>query len=168
MITSGRATLNTQDSGFLLRNITRKQLQSLVKIRKADNRIIYWLPQNILDNTLAAFETGGKTLADLKTNEPYLGPANVPGEFGERLFLQGPWVNKIDFNILKRTKIKERYTLDFRAQFLNAFNISNFFISGLADASGQGIAATFGQTRTAFRDITVSSTNDPGGRLIEF
>ena len=168
LITSGRATLNTQDSGFLLRNITRKQLQSLVKIRKADNRIIYWLPQNLIDNTLAAFETGGKTLADLKTNEPYLSPANVPGEFGERLFLQGPWVNRMDFNLLKRTKIKERYTMDFRAQFINAFNISNFFISGLADANTQGIATTFGQTRTAFRDFTVSGTNDPGGRLIEF
>jgi hypothetical protein len=168
LITSGRATLNTQDSGFILRNITRKQLQSLVKIRKAENRIIYWLPQNLIDNTLAAFETGGKTLADLKPNEPYLAPANVPGEFGERLFLQGPWQQRLDFNVLKRTKIGERYTVDFRAQFLNAFNVSNFFISGLADASSQGIAATFGQTRTAFRDITVSGTNDPGGRLIEF
>jgi hypothetical protein len=168
LITSGRATLNSQDSGFYLRNITRRELQKLVKIRKADNRIIYWLPQNIIDNTLAAFETGGKTLADLKPNEPYLGPANVAGEFGERLFLQGPWQQRIDFNVLKRTKIKERYTVDFRVQFLNAFNVSNFFISGLADASSQGIAATFGQTRTAFRDITVSGTNDPGGRLIEF
>ncbi len=168
LITSGRATLNSQDSGFLLRNITRKQLQSLVKIRKADNRIVYWLPQNLIDNTLAAFETGGKTLADLKTNEPYLGPANVAGEFGERLFLQGPWQSRMDFNLLKRTKIKERFTMDFRAQFINAFNISNFFLSALADANTQGIAATFGQTRTAFRDITVSGTNDPGGRLIEF
>jgi hypothetical protein len=168
LITSGRATLNTQDSGFILKNITRRELQKLVEIRKADNRIIYWLPQSLIDNTLAAFETGGKTLNDLKTSEPYLAPANVPGEFGERLFLQGPWQQRIDFNVLKRTKIKERYTLDFRAQFLNAFNLSNFFISGLADASSQGIAATFGQTRTAFRDITVSGTNDPGGRLIEF
>lgn len=168
LITSGRATLNTQDSGFILRNITRQQLQDLVKIRKADNRIIYWLPQTLIDNTLAAFETGGKTLADLKTNEPYLAPANVPGEFGERLFLQGPWQQRIDFNVLKRTRVFEKYTVDFRAQFLNAFNLPNFFISSLADAASQGIAATFGQTRTAFRDITVSGTNDPGGRLIEF
>jgi len=29
-------------------------------------------------------------------------------------------------------------------------------------------AAAFGQTRNAFRDFTVSGTNDPGGRLIEF
>lgn len=168
LITSGRATLNTQDSGFILKNITRRELQKLVDIRKADNRIIYWLPQSIIDNSLAAFETGGKTLSDLKPNEPYLAPATTPGEFGERLFLQGPWQQRIDLNVLKRTKVGEKFTVDLRAQFLNAFNMTDFFISGLADASGQGIAASFGQTRTAFRDITVSGTNDPGGRLIEF
>ena len=168
LITSGRATLNTQDSGFILKNITRSQLQKLVDIRKADNRIIYWLPQAIIDNSLAAFETGGKTLADLKPSEPYLAPPTTPGEFGERFFLQGPWQQRVDLNILKRTKVGEKFTVDFRAQFLNAFNITDFFISSLADASGQGIAASFGQTRTAFRDITVSGTNDPGGRLIEF
>ncbi|MEK7832197.1 MAG: hypothetical protein AAB401_13975, partial [Acidobacteriota bacterium] len=168
LITSGRATFNTQDSGFILKNINRRDLQKLVDIRKGDNRIIYWLPQSLIDNTLAAFETGGKTLADLKPNEPYLAPANVPGEFGERLFLKGPWQQRIDLNVLKRTKVGEKFTVDLRAQFLNAFNMADFFISGLADASNQGIAATFGQTRTAFRDITVSGTNDPGGRLIEF
>ncbi|MGH9767271.1 MAG: hypothetical protein ACREAB_07535 [Blastocatellia bacterium] len=30
------------------------------------------------------------------------------------------------------------------------------------------VGAAFGQTRNAFRDFTVSGTNDPGGRLIEF
>lgn len=168
LVTSGRATFNGNDSGFILRNITRRQLQKMIEIRKSPNGIVYWLPQSIIDNTLAAFETGGKTLADLKPNEPYLGPANVAGELGERLFLQGPWQQRIDFNVLKRTKITERVNIEFRAQFLNAFNISNFFISSLADASSQGIGSQFGQTRTAFRDITVSGTNDPGGRLIEF
>ncbi len=168
LITAGRATLNQNDSGFILRNITRKQLQDMIQIRKESNGIVYWLPQSIIDNTLAAFELGGKSLADLKPNEPHLGPANVPGEFGERLFLQGPWQQRIDLNVLKRTRITERVNVEFRAQFLNAFNIANFFLSALADANSQGIGAQFGQTRTAFRDITVSGTNDPGGRLIEF
>jgi hypothetical protein len=168
LITSGRATLNQNDSGFILRNITRKQLQDMIEIRKDPNGIVYWLPQAIIDNTLAAFELGGKSLADLKPNEPHLGPASSPGEFGERLFLQGPWQQRIDLNVLKRTRITERVNVEFRAQFLNAFNIANFFLAALADANSQGIGAQFGQTRTAFRDITVSGTNDPGGRLIEF
>jgi hypothetical protein len=168
LITSGRATFNQNDSGFILRNITRRQLQDMIEIRKEPNGIVFWLPQSIIDNTLAAFELGGKTLADLKPNEPHLGPANDPGQLGERLFLQGPWQQRIDLNVLKRTRITERFNVEFRAQFLNAFNIANFFLSSLADASSSGIGAQFGQTRTAFRDITVSGTNDPGGRLIEF
>jgi hypothetical protein len=63
--------------------------------------------------------------------------------------------------------------MDFRAQFLNAFNYQNFFIGSLDSVNspilgGGGIGAQFGQTRSAYRDVTVSGTNDPGGRLIEF
>ncbi len=168
LLTSGRATLNSQDSGVVLHNITRRQLQKLIQIRKAPNGLVYWLPQNLIDNSLAAFEVGGKTLADLKPNEPYIGPPTTPGQFGQRVFLQGPWQQKIDLNVLKRTRVTERVNVEFRAQFLNAFNIANFFIGGLGDVSTSGIGAQFGQTRVAYRDITVSGTNDPGGRLIEF
>jgi hypothetical protein len=31
-----------------------------------------------------------------------------------------------------------------------------------------GVGATFGQTASAYRDITVSGSSDPGGRIIEF
>jgi hypothetical protein len=168
LLTSGRATLNSQDSGVELRNITRRQLQKMIEIRKTPNGLVYWLPQSLIDNSLAAFEVGGKTLNDLKLNEPYIGPPTTSGEFGERVFLQGPWQQKIDLNILKRTRVTERVNVEFRAQFLNAFNIANFFIGGLGDVSTGGVGAQFGQTRVAYRDITVSGTNDPGGRLIEF
>jgi hypothetical protein len=168
LLTSGRATLNSQDSGVALNNITRRQLQDLIQIRKTPNGLVYWLPQNIIDNSLAAFEVGGKTLADLKTSEPYIGPPTTPGVFGQRVFLYGPWQQRIDLNILKRTKLTERVNMEFRAQFLNAFNIANFFLGGLGEVNSSSIGAQFGQTRTAFRDITVSGTNDPGGRLIEF
>ncbi len=168
LLTSGRATLNSQDSGVVLHNLTRRQLQKLIQIRKAPNGVVYWLPQNLIDNSLAAFEVGGKTLADLKPNEPYIGPPTTPGQFGQRVFIYGPWQQKIDLNILKRTRVTERVNVEFRAQFLNAFNIANFFIGGLGEVNSSGIGAQFGQTRTAYRDITVSGTNDPGGRLIEF
>ena len=32
----------------------------------------------------------------------------------------------------------------------------------------EGPGARYGEIRTAYRDITVSGTNDPGGRLVEF
>jgi len=176
-LTGGRFTfnqnINTLDNGVVLQNITTKQLQSLVKIRKDPGNLVYWLPQTIIDNTLAAFEAGGKTLADLKPGEPYIGPPTTPGKLGARIFLYGPWQKRIDLNILKRTRITEKLTMDFRAQFLNAFNYQNFFIGGLDSVNspiltGGGIGAQFGQTRSAYRDVTVSGTNDPGGRLIEF
>ena len=70
---------------------------------------------------------------------------------------------------MKRTNITEKTNLEFRVQFLNAFNQSSITIRGAAtNSSILSIGDTFGQTRNAFRDFTVSGTNDPGGRLIEF
>lgn len=37
-----------------------------------------------------------------------------------------------------------------------------------AKGNTQGINDAFGQITDAYRDITVSGTNDPGGRVIEF
>lgn len=176
-LTGGRFTfnqnINTLDNGVILHNINTNQLQSLVQIRQTPGGLVYWLPQAIIDNTLAAFEAGGKTLADLNPNAPYIGPPTTPGKLGARVYLYGPWQKRIDLNILKRTRITERVTFDFRVQFLNAFNYQNFFIGGLDSVNspilgGGGIGAQFGQTRSAYRDVTVSGTNDPGGRLIEF
>ena len=70
---------------------------------------------------------------------------------------------------MKRTKITEKTNFELRVQFLNAFNQSSITIRAVGNNSdAQGIGATFGQTTNAFRDFTVSGTNDPGGRLIEF
>ena len=95
--TSGRMTFNQNDSGVVLHSITAGQLQDMMQIRKVtqlSNGVpqgaVYFLPQSLIDNTLAAFEVGGKTLANLDPNQPYIGPANTPGELGQRLFLYGP------------------------------------------------------------------------------
>jgi len=175
LLTSGRQTFNNRESGVVLHNITRGQLQDLVKIRKesvcdATGRcqgIIYWLPRDIIDNTLAAFELNNRALDPSK---PYIGPPTTPGQLGSRVFLYGPWTSRFDINLMKRTKITERTSFEFRVQFLNAFNQSSITIRDPdtnADTSGVN-ATAFGQTRNAFRDFTVSGTNDPGGRLIEF
>ena len=88
-LTSGRLTFNNRDSGVVLQNITQQQLQDLVKIRKtsvcdpttgACQGIVYWLPQDIIDNTMAAFEVGGKTLANLDPTKPFIGPPTTPGQ----------------------------------------------------------------------------------------
>ena len=175
LITSGRQTFNNRDAGIVLHNITRNELQKLVRIRKetvcdpACRGVVYFLPQSIIDNTLAAFEQGGKTPADLDRSRPYIGPPTTPGELGSILYLYGPWSSRFDFNLLKRTRVTEKSSLEFRVQFLNAFNQSGLLIRGVTiDASTSGVNSSFGQTRSAYRDFSPSGTNDPGGRLIEF
>ena len=177
-LTGGRSTFNQNDSGVILHNITADQLQDLVSIRKVtldatsssgSVGAVFYLPQSLLDNTNAAFEVNGKTLANLDPNAPYIGPADQAGELGQRLFLYGPWQQKWDFSLLKKTYIGERTNVEFRVQALNAFNLTNFLLftpgSGITTtlaASGSG----FGQTNGAYRDL--SNTNDPGGRIVEF
>ncbi|HEY7911728.1 MAG TPA: hypothetical protein VIG62_07435, partial [Blastocatellia bacterium] len=93
-----------------------------------------------------------------------------PGQLGHRIFLYGPWTSRWDLNLMKRTRITENTDFEFRVQFLNAFNQSQILIRDpdANAASGITIGSAFGQTGQAYRDFTVSGTNDPGGRLIEF
>jgi len=179
LFSSGRATFNQNEAGVVLHNISNKQLQSLIKIRKTTvcdpncHGVVFWLPDSFIQNTLAAFEVGGKTVANLDTNAPYLGPPTSAGELGDRLVLFGPMTARFDLNIVKRIPITERTNFEGRVQFLNAFNRPNFYIGSIASVNSPlrtiaGNDSAFGQTRAAYRDPTVSGTNDPGGRLIEF
>ena len=178
LLTSDRLTFNNRESGVVLYNMTADELQDQVKIRKTSvcsatgqcQGVVYWLPEDLINNSLAAFEIGGRTLAQVDPTKPYIGPPTTPGQLGARVFLYGPWTSRFDINLMKRTPITERVNFEFRAQFLNAFNQSAITIRDPAtNASTAAVNATgFGQTRFAFRDFTVSGTNDPGGRLIEF
>src|SRR5262249_48340848 len=177
LLTSGRNTVNQNEAGVVLHNISTSQLQDLLKIRKETicsggtcRGVVFYLPDSIINNSLAAFEQGGKTLADLDPNAPYIGPPTTPGQLGARIYLYGPMTARFDLNVVKRTRITERVQLEARVQMLNAFNRANFYIpSATADARTVTLNSSgFGQTRSAYRDFTVSGTNDPGGRLVEF
>ena len=171
---NGRATFNNTTAGqVVLNNMTTKALQDMVKIRKTTGSngigIIYFLPQDLIDNTQAAFETAGRTLAQLDRSKPYIGPQTEPGKLGNRVFYYGPWQQRWDLSVIKKTRIGESKSLEFRTQFLNAFNNINFLIGGAGnEVNTQTINTEFGQIVDAYRDITVSGTNDPGGRVIEF
>jgi hypothetical protein len=170
---SNRQTFNNREAGVVLHNMTRKQLQDMVEIRKTSvcnaagdcQGVVYWLPKEIIDNTLAAFEISGT----LDPTKPYIGPPTTPGQLGANVFLYGPWTSRYDLSVMKRVQIREKMNFELRANFLNAFNQSSITIRAPGDNSDtETIGASFGQTRNAFRDFSVSGTNDPGGRLIEF
>src|SRR5262249_35183978 len=181
-LTSGRNTFNQRESGVILHNMTAAQLQDMMSIRKVDlaavvtstgvtpaKGAVYYLPQSLVDNTNAAFEVNGKSLKDLNPSAPYIGPADQPGQLGQRIFLYGPGQQKWDFSLVKKTSINERFNLEFRMQALNAINRTNFllFVPGNGITTTLGVNGTgFGQTSGAYKDL--SNTNDPGGRIVEF
>jgi hypothetical protein len=176
---TGRSTFNaiagsTTDNGVILYNMTQQELNDLVKIRKTTSPtsgfgVTYFLPQDLIDNSLAAWEVGGKTLANLDRSKPYIGPQFEPGKLGARIFLYGPWQARFDVSLAKITRITEGKTLELRAQALNVANAANFLLGAAGnEVNSSGIGSTFGQTTSAYRDITVSGSSDPGGRIIEF
>jgi hypothetical protein len=177
---TGRQTANsfanstTPDDGVVLYNMTAQQLNDMVKIRKTTSPtsgfgVVYYLPQDLIDNSLAAWEVGGKTLANLDPTKPYIAPQFEPGKMGYRIFLYGPWQARFDVSLAKVTKITESKSLEIRAQALNVANSANFLLGSSANSvNSGGITSTFGQTTSAYRDITVSGSSDPGGRIVEF
>jgi hypothetical protein len=161
-------TFNNNFGGVVLHNMTAADLQSMVNIRKttgSDGKgIVYFLPQSLIDNTLAAFNQGGRTPADVDPTKPYIGPA-AAGQIGWRGLLHQNWTRFYDMSIVKRTKIGESKNIEFRATALNIFNLTNFGV-GASGTNYNNLGAAFGQVSGAYRDI--SGTVEPGGRILEF
>jgi len=172
-ITSGRDTFNQNDGGVVLHNLTQSQLQSQMGLNftsqiNASGTAVgtaYFLPQSLIQNTLAAADISGT----FNPSAPYIGQCNSAGQICDQVFLWGPWLFKWDVSLVKRTQIKERLNFEFRIQALNVFNHPNIVIDGGGATGGSinsAIGSSFGQTTSAFRDL--NNTNDPGARSLEF
>jgi hypothetical protein len=161
-------TFNNQFGGVVLHNMTGADLQSMVNIRKTtgpDGKgIVYFLPQAVIDNTLAAFSQGGRSPSDVDLTKPYISPAPA-GQLGWRGLLYQNWTRFYDMSVVKRTKIGESANVEFRATALNIFNLTNFGV-GASGTNYNNIGTAFGQVSGAYRDI--SGTVEPGGRILEF
>jgi hypothetical protein len=153
--------------------MSRTDLQKALKLRFDDaNKVIYSLPQDIIDNTIKAFNTSATSTTGYGDNGApngrYIAPANsatcievIGGDCGgTRVLIYAPRFTRIDLSAVKRTRITERMNFEFRAEFLNAFNYANFNV-GLAGFAN----ADFGRVTSAYRDN--SNTNDLGGRIVQ-
>ncbi len=163
---TGFSTFNQYSDGVILHNMTASDLQNMEGIFKSTGSdgkgIVTYLPASVITNTEAAFNVAGLTPASVDPKSQYISPAPA-GTVGYKLFIYLPWQRHFDFGLTKTTKITEKVNLQFTANALNAFNITNF----LPNNGGQGsIGSAFGQITTAYRDT--SGTVDPGGRIIEF
>ena len=70
--------------------------------------------------------------------------------------VRGPGINNVDLSIFKTFKFNERSALEFRTEFFNAFNHTQFLLSGNS-SSVFGFTGSFGQ---------LTQARDP--RIIQF
>jgi hypothetical protein len=128
--------------------MTREDLQKEFKLRfDHAGRAIYMLPQDIYDNTLKAYSVSATSSTGYSSGAPtgrYIAPANGPdcietapgfGDCGlNNVVVTGPRLVRFDLSAVKRVPVKGRVNLEFRAEFLNAFNHPWFTpVTGLGD-----------------------------------
>src|SRR5262249_16848126 len=143
--------------------------------------IAYYLPQDIIDNTIRAFNVSATSADGYSSrgapNGRYLAPANssscievYAGQCGfPTISLYGPKFTRFALYLPKKPKITERVNLELRADYLNAFNYVNFSVGSPNNAATSigGLGSDdFGKIAPGYRDV--STPNDPGGRMIQF
>jgi hypothetical protein len=166
--------------------MTVKDLQKAIEIRKDPRGLVFFLPADIIQNTQRAFTFSSASNATTIANGGYTTPPTgrfiAPPGFGgcvqrfvgqcgfSDLVLHGPRFVRVDMSVLKRIRFTETTNLELRGEFLNAINNQNFFVGGAASVDAAAVtnfgAGAFGQTASAYQDI--STTNDPGGRQVQF
>ncbi len=168
-------------STFSLGNVqlvgmTKKELQDAINIRQDPGGAVFYLPDDIIQNTIRAFNVNAAGYTQGAPSGRFIAPASSNGclqayvgacGFSD-LILHGPHFTRFDISLVKKTKLTERINAELRGEFLNAFNNINFKVgsqssevSTVSNFSG----STFGQTFGAYQDL--STTNDPGGRMVQ-
>lgn len=169
--------------------MTKKELQKEIKVRKDSIQnginVVTFLPDDIILNTQKAFDINVASASGYGTtfggggapSGRFIAPAGYGnciqryvGECGfNNLIVYGPGFFKFDVSLSKKVQFDEKRNIELRATFLDALNHPNFRIGGWATDVTTATAggSTFGQlgNGTAYQDI--STTNDPGGRLID-
>jgi hypothetical protein len=130
--------------------MNRAEASKLFKLRFDDaGRQVYMFPQDIIDNTILAFNVSATSASGYAGNAPtgrYFSPANGPdcieiapgyGDCGSRsTVLNGPTFQQHDFRISKKTTLVGHTNFEFAAQLLNAFNHPNFLaVSGIGSTT---------------------------------
>jgi len=158
--------------------MTVRELQDVFKIRIVRNETtgltqVFSMPQDIIDNTRAAFNSDpttatGYSLALGVPEGRYLRPPSEPGcTFIYRgdcntpdINLNGPLFTRVDLRLKKMFRLGGRATMEVDFELLNALDNINFNHSVAFNPATSG--DTFRVT-SAYTDA--NTTNDPGGRL---
>jgi hypothetical protein len=168
--------------------MTKRDLQNAIGIYRgqansdgsAFSGQVFFLPLDIRLNTFKAnnvtFTSAGAVYTQGAPSGRFIAPAGfnncvqgIQGQCGfNNLVLKGPAFFRFDLSLVKKIKFTERLNLEMRAEALNAFNNINWLVgspSNDVNTIGGTGAGTFARFTSAYQDI--STTNDPGGRLIQ-
>lgn len=137
--TSNRGTVNRQGRSArntVITSLSREQLQELTGL--------------FFDSTTGRplFVNPSLIGADGRANTQMLQNPSA-GQYGTLQLtpVSGPGYWNVDLSLIKRTRIRESWNLEFRAEAFNAFNHTNFFVS----AENNDINSTsFGRLRSTF------------------
>ena len=153
--------------------MTIEEFRDAVGLRVAPNGQLFILPQDIIDNTVKAFQVSATSATGYGAlGAPagrYLAPANGPdcietapgyGDCGLRsLVVNGPPLVRFDLSLVKRFRLRGRVTAEFRGEFLNAFN-QPYFNPASTGGTPLGMTTTFAspQGPTAYNGTPISNT----------
>jgi hypothetical protein len=136
---------------------------------------VYYLPQDIIDNTRRAFSFSSSTLDGYSSmgapQGRYFAPANGPdciqmrdGDCAPRtLLVRQPFYTRFDIGLTKRFPIKNQVNFELRFDVLNVFDNINFLPHSTTANNSPGAGANIFTTDQAYRDF--NNQFDPGGRL---
>lgn len=150
--TSGRTTFNDYST------LNPAQLSGITFAEFKKNSGVFKTPQGVFfinPNLLNITTAANDTLQAASLKDGILGPP-PPGQFGNfpRNAMNSPSFFQMDFGVLKRTKIKERANVEFRAEFFNLFNNVNFGSGSLA-FDGQRFGQITGTFSSRFGQLAV-------------
>jgi len=116
-------------------------LKGMYKARLDADKNVFFLPDDVIDNTIKAFATNPTSPTGYSADGPpegrYFAPAGGPdcletvadgyGSCGERdIFMDAPWMKNVDLSVVKAVPIAGRVRAEFRIEMLNAFNTINY------------------------------------------
>lgn len=145
LLTSGRQTLNQQDSGVILNGITVEELQQMVSVRPGPAGNLFFFDEALIG-------------ADGRANPQFLGYPTTPGQHGQYVYLYGPGLWTVDLGINKTFRFGGPRTFNFEALMINAFNHRNPIVGGVGGATHSIDSTSFGRT----------TANAIGARQVQF
>ena len=128
------------DSGVVLNGISTSQLQSMVGVYPGPT------PTTPVVVLPASVQTSSKLL-----------PETTPGQLGSFVFLKGPVFFNTDMSLVKSIPIFDRLRMDVYAEFLNAFNHTNWNVTDNFS----------GRTNNPAQYLDVTSAPFAGARLAD-